>query len=101
MAEQNLDLFLSTFRLLLEGALVRLNDGKVFYEKINEIEQCLLDASPSLISQLGQQPIDMEQTEKIEAIIALIEELELKSNAKLNWFEDLDKHLKRTLANDI
>ena len=27
--------------------------------------------------------------------------IELKSNAKLNWFTDLDKHLKRTLANEL
>ena len=25
----------------------------------------------------------------------------IKSNAKLNWFTDLDKHLKRTLANEL
>ena len=101
MADHNLDVFLNTFRLLLEGALSFLNDGKVFNQKIDEIEQCLIDASPNLISQLGQQAIDLEQAKKIKAIIVLIEELEFKSKAKLNWFEDLDKHLKRTLANDI
>ena len=101
MGEQQIDVFLNTFRLLLEGALLCLNDGKVFNEKINEIEQCLLDASPSLVSQLGRQSFNFEEAEKIRTIIVLIKELELKSNAKLNWFQDLDKHLKRTLANDI
>ena len=101
MGEQQIDVFLDTFRLLLEGALLCLNDGKVFNEKINEIEQCLLDASPSLVSQLGRQSFNFEEVEKMRTINVLINELELKSNAKLNWFQDLDKHLKRTLANDI
>ena len=101
MSEQKIDVFFNAFRLLLEGALVHLNDGKTFNEKINEVEKCLLDASPNLVSQLSRQSIDIEQAEKIRVIIALIEELELKSNAKLDWFQDLDKHLKRTLANDI
>ena len=101
MREEKIDVFLNTFRLLLEGALTCLNNGKVFNQKINEIEQCLLNASPNLVSQLAQKSIDIEQAEKIRTIIALIEELELKSNAKLDWFQDLDKHLKRTLANDI
>ena len=101
MREEKIDVFLNTFRLLLEGALTCLNNGKVFNQKINKIEQCLLNASPSLVTQLAQKSIDIEQAEKIRTIIALIEELELKSNAKLDWFQDLDKHLKRTLANDI
>ena len=101
MREEKIDVFLNTFGLLLEGALTCLNNGKVFNQKINEIEQCLLDASPSLVSQLARQSIDIEQAEKIRTIIALIKELELKSNAKLEWFQDLDKHLKRTLAGEI
>ena len=101
MAEQRIDIFLDTFRSLLEGALSCLNEGKIFNKKINEIEQCLIDASPGLVSQLGQRSINIEQAKKIKTIIALIKELELKSNAKLEWFQDLDKHLKRTLANDI
>lgn len=101
MREEKIDVFLNTFRLLLEGALTCLNNGKVFNRKINKIEQCLLNASPDLVSQLAQKSIDIEQAEKIRTIIALIEELELRSNAKLDWFQDLDKHLKRTLANDI
>ncbi|MDC0970827.1 hypothetical protein OAS27_02210 [Alphaproteobacteria bacterium] len=101
MTERNLDVFLDTFKSLLEGALLCLNDGKLFNEKIHEIEQALLDASPELVSQLGQHSIETEQAKKIKFIISLIQELELKSNAKLNWFQGLDKHLKRTLANDI
>ena len=101
MREEKIDIFLNTFRLLLEGALACLNNGRAFNQKINEIEQCLLNASPSLVSQLARQSIDIEQAEKVRTIIALIEELELKSNAKLDWFQDLDRHLKRTLANDI
>ena len=101
MREEKIDVFLNTFRLLLEGALACLNNGKAFNQKINEIEQCLLNASPNLVSQLALQSIDIEQAEQIRTIIALLEELELKSNAKLDWFQDLDKHLKRTLANDI
>jgi hypothetical protein len=101
MTKRNLDVFLDTFKSLLEGALVCPNDGKIFNEKIYEVEQVLLDASPDLVSQLGHHPIESEQAEKINLIISLIRELELKSNAKLDWFQDLDKHLKRTLANDL
>ena len=101
MTERNLDVFLDTFKPLLEGALSCLNDGKIFNKKIHEVEQALLDASPELVSQLGQHSIESDQVKKINFIISLIQELELKSNAKLNWFQDLDKHLKRTLANDI
>ena len=101
MTKRNLDVFLDTFKALLEGALLCLNDGKLFNEKIREVEQTLLDASPELVTQLGQNSIESDQVKKINFIISLIQELELKSNAKLNWFQDLDKHLKRTLANDI
>ena len=101
MTEQDLDVFLSTFKTLLEGALSCLNDGKLFNEKIHAVEQSLLDASPELVSRLGKHSIESEQIEKINSIARLIQELELKSNAKLNWFQGLDKHLKRTLANDI
>ena len=101
MTEQNLDSFLDVFKLLLEDVLLCLNDGELFNKKIYAVEQSLLDASPKLIDQLGQHSIKVEQIEKINAVIGIIEELELKSNAKLNWFQDLDKHLKRTLSNDI
>ena len=101
MTERNLDFFLEIFKPLLEDSLSCLNDGKLFNEKIHEVEQALLDASPELVSQLGQHSIESEQAEKIKFIISLIQELELKSNAKLSWFQGLDKHLKRTLANDI
>ncbi|MEK9597272.1 MAG: hypothetical protein VW171_00250, partial [Alphaproteobacteria bacterium] len=82
MADQILDVFLDTFKPLLEGALSCLNDGKLFNKKIHEIEQALLDASPELVSQLGQHSIESEQAKKIKFIISLIQELELKSNAK-------------------
>ena len=60
MREEKIDVFLNTFRLLLEGALACLNNGKAFNQKINEIEQCLLNASPSLVSQLARQSIDID-----------------------------------------
>ena len=101
MTKQNLDVFLDSFKAHLEGALLCLNDGNLFNEKIHAVEQSLLDASPDLISRLGQHSIENEQIEKINSILRLIQELEKKSNAELNWFQDLNKHLKRTLANDI
>ena len=60
-----------------------------------------LDASPDLITQIEHQSLDEEQIKKIKTIVLLIKKIELKSNAKLNWFTDLDKHLKRTLANEL
>ena len=101
MSNQDLDGFLDTFELDLESALSCLQDGKLFYEKIQSLEQNLLDASPRFIAQLKKKPIDTSQTKKINNIIKLIEILELKSNAKLNWFQDLDRHLKQTLGNEI
>ena len=101
MSKQNLDGFLDTFEADLESALSCLQDGTLFYKKIQSLEQNLLDASPRFIAQLKKKPIDASQAKKIKEIIKLIEILELKSNAKLNWFQDLDKHLKRTLANEI
>ena len=101
MSNQNLDGFLDTFEADLESALSCLQDGKLFYNKIQSLEQNLLDASPRFIAQLKKKPIDASQAKKIKEIIKLIEILELKSNAKLNWFQDLDKHLKRTLAKEI
>ena len=101
MSKQNLDSFLSAFEASLEGALACLEDGRLFYEKIKLLEQKLLDASPDLVTQIEQQSLDDEQIEKIKIIVLLIKKIELKSNAKLNWFTDLDKHLKRTLANEL
>ena len=101
MSKQNLDSFLDTFKFDLESALSCLEDGKLFYEKIQSLEQNLFDASPRFIAQLKKNPIDTSQAKKIKNIINLIEILELKSNAKLNWFQDLDRHLKQTLGNEI
>ena len=101
MSKQNLDGFLDTFELDLESALSCLKDGKLFYKKIQLLEQNLLEASPSFIAQLEKKPIDTSQAKKIQNIINLIEILELKSNAKLNWFQDLDRHLKQTLENEL
>lgn len=101
MSKQNLDLFLSTFEASLESAYACIEDGILFYEKIKLLEQKLLDASPELVTQIEQQSLDDEQIEKIKIIVLLIKKIELKSNAKLNWFTDLDKHLKRTLANEL
>jgi len=101
MSKQNLDLFLSTFEASLESVLACVEDGILFYEKIKLLEQKLLDASPELVTQIEQQSLDDEQIEKIKIIVLLIKKIELKSNAKLNWFTDLDKHLKRTLANEL
>ncbi len=101
MSKQNLDVFLDTFELNLESALSCLNNGPLFYEKIKLLEQSLIESSPKLINQLEQESIDTPQVEKIKNIIKLIETLELQSNAKLNWFQDLDLHLKRSLAKEV
>jgi len=101
MSKQNLDLFFSTFEEGLEGALACLEDGTRFYEKIKLLEHKLFDASPEILTHIEQKSLDDEQIEKIKLIIVLIKKIELKSNAKLNWFTDLDKHLKRTLANEL
>ena len=101
MSKQNLDSFLSTFEASLESALACVEDGILFYEKIKLLEQKLLDASPEIVKQIERQSLDNEQIEKIKIIVLLIKKIELKSNAKLNWFSDLDKHLKRTLANEL
>ena len=101
MSKQNLDSFLSAFEASLEGALACVEDGRLFYEKIKLLEQKLLDASPEIVKQIERQSLDNEQIEKIKIIVLLIKKIELKSNAKLNWFTDLDKHLKRTLANEL
>ena len=101
MSKQNLNSFLSTFEANLESALAWLDDGTLFYEKIKLLEQKLFDASPDIITQIEHQSLDDEQIKKIETIVLLIKKIELKSNAKLNWFTDLDKHLKRTLANEL
>lgn len=101
MSKQNLDSFLSTFEASLESALACAEDGILFYEKIKLLEQKLLDASPEIVKQIERQSLDNEQIEKIKIIVLLIKKIELKSNAKLNWFSDLDKHLKRTLANEL
>ncbi len=101
MSKQNLDSFLSTFEASLESVLDCVEDGILFYEKIKLLEQQLLDASPELVTQIEHQSLDDEQIKKIKTIVLLIKKIELKSNAKLNWFTDLDKHLKRTLANEL
>ena len=101
MSKQNLDSFLSTFEASLESALACVEDGTLFYEKIKLLEQKLLDASPELVTQIEHRSLNDEQIEKVKILIVLIKKIELKSNAKLNWFSDLDKHLKRTLANEL
>ena len=101
MSKLNLDSFLSTFEASLESVLACVEDGILFYEKIKLLEQKLLDASPEIVKQIERQSLDNEQIEKIKIIVLLIKKIELKSNAKLNWFTDLDKHLKRTLANEL
>jgi hypothetical protein len=101
MSSTNLDEFLVTLETSLEGAFSCLNDGRALYQKIAEIELNLLNSSPDLISQIKNYPLTPDQGEKIKKIISLISELQIGSNAKLNWFQDLEKHLKRTLANDI
>lgn len=101
MSKRNLDVVLDTFERDLESALSCLKDGQMFYEKVKLLEKSLLDASPKLVSYLEDGSIDTVQIEKIKNIIKLIETLELKSNAKLNWFQDLDKHLKRSLAKEV
>ena len=45
--------------------------------------------------------LDKSQVEKIKGILRLLKTLELKTNAKLNWFQDLDQHLKQSLAKEI
>jgi len=101
MSKQNLNYFLSTFEAGLESALACIENGTLFYEKIKLLEQKLLDASSEIVTQIEHQSLDDEQIEKIKIIVLLIKKIELKSNAKLNWFTDLDKHLKRTLANEL
>ena len=101
MSKKNLDSFLTTFEASLESALACVEDGALFYEKIKLLEQKLLDASPELVTQIEHQSLDDESIEKIKIIVLKIKKIELKANAKLNWFTDLDKHLKRTLANEL
>ena len=101
MSVKNLDVFLDTFGAELGSVSLCLENGKLFHDKIKLLEKMLLEYSPDLVAQLENQSLTSNQIKKIKDIINLIKDLELKSNAKLNWFQDLDKHLKQTLANEI
>ncbi len=101
MSKRNLNVVLDTFEMELESALSCLQEGQLFYQRIKSVEQSLIDASPKLLSQLEHGTIDTAQIEKIKSILKLIETLELQSNAKLNWFQDLDKYLRRSLAKEV
>ena len=101
MSENNLDVFFDTFESNLESALLCLENENLFNEKIKVLEQNLLDASPELIAEIKMESLDKSQVEKIRGILRLLKTLELKTNAKLNWFQDLDQHLKQSLAKEI
>ena len=101
MSEHNLDVFFDTFESNLESALLCLENENLFNEKIKELEKNLLDASPNLIAEIQIESLDDSQVEKIRGILRLLKTLELKTNAKLNWFQDLDQHLKQSLAKEI
>ena len=101
MSEHNLDVFFDTFELNLESALSCLENEKLFNEKIKVLEKNLLDASPNLISEIQMVSLDNSQVEKIRGILRLLKTLELKTNAKLNWFQGLDQHLKQSLPKEI
>ena len=101
MSENNLDVFFDTFESNLESALLCLENENLFNEKIKVLEKNLLDASPNLIAEIQIESLDDSQVEKIRGILRLLKTLELKTNAKLNWFQDLDQHLKQSLAKEI
>ena len=101
MSKHNLDVFFDTFELNLESALSCLENESLFNEKIKVLEKDLLDASPNLIAEIQIESLDNSQVEKIRGILKLLKTLELKTNAKLNWFQDLDQHLKQSLAKEI
>jgi len=101
VAGLDLNMFLSTFEQQLRGASSCVNDGALFHEKITKIETILLSASPELVEQFSKSSASPEQIIKIKQIIDLLEAIELQSNSKLMWFDDLSKHLKQTLANDV
>lgn len=101
MSKHNLDVFFDTFELNLESALACLENENLFNEKIKILEKNLLDASPNLIAEITMESLDNSQVEKIRGILRLLKTLELKTNAKLNWFHDLDQHLKQSLEKEI
>ena len=101
MSKHNLDVFFDTFKLNLESALACLENENLFNEKIKILEKNLLDASPNLIAEITMESLDNSQVEKIRGILRLLKTLELKTNAKLNWFHDLDQHLKQSLEKEI
>ena len=101
MSEDSLDVFFDTFESNLESALSCLENENLFNEKIKVLEKNLLDASPNLIAEIQIESLDNSQVEKIRGILKLLKTLELKTNAKLNWFQDLDQHLKQSLAKEI
>ncbi len=78
-----------------------LENENLFNEKIKVLEKNLLDASPKLITEIKMESLDNSQVERIRGILRLLKTLELKTNAKLNWFQDLDQHLKQSLAKEI
>ena len=101
MSEDSLDVFFDTFESNLESALSFLENESLFNEKIKVLEKNLLDASPQLIAEIQMESLDKSQVEKIRGILRLLKTLELKTNAKLNWFQHLDQHLKQSLAKEI
>ena len=101
MSGNNLDVFFDTFESNLESALLCLENENLFNDKIKILEKILLDASPELIAEIQTEALDNSQVEKIRGILRLLKTLELKTNAKLNWFQDLDQHLKQSLAKEI
>ena len=100
MSEHNLDVFFDTFESNLESALLCLENENLFNEKIKVLEKNLLDASPELIAEIKMDSLDNSQVKRIRGILRLLKTLELKTNAKLNWFQDLDQHLKQSLAKE-
>ena len=101
MSEDSLDVFFDTFESNLESALLCLENENLFNDKIKILEKILLDASPELIAEIQTEALDNSQVEKIRGILRLLKTLELKTNAKLNWFQDLDQHLKQSLEKEI
>ena len=100
MSEHNLDVFFDTFEANLESALSCLENENLFNQKIKVLEKNLLDASPNLIEEIQIESLDNFQIEKIRGILKLLKTLELKTNARLNWFQDLDQHLRQSLAKE-
>ena len=94
---KNLEGFLNALDDQMEGAKLVVSDGPAFLATVNVIEKLLTEDWLAVEAGLRDDGLSGDDKQRLLQLFKSINELEIKTRARLAWSEDFEAHMRRAM----